>query len=89
MTTKEIKRQMYADSRIKTKCNQDEWARLFNLGAQKGQQNVSTKESGVRSVNMPEAFASQLLMFIHQKGYDVKNIEFNEDGYIANISKRQ
>jgi len=87
MASAEIKQHMYKDARKKAKCDQAQWARIFNLGAQKGQHHVSFKESGSRGVNMPEALASQLLSFIAEQGFDVKNIKFDADGFITEVPK--
>lgn len=87
MPSKEIKQDMFFESRTSTGCDQHEWARLFNLGANKGQSHVSDKETGARGVNMPEALASQLLLFISEQGFDIKNIEFDKNGYITEIPK--
>lgn len=78
---------MYTQSRIKTGCDQSEWARLFNLGSNKGQSHVSDKETGSRGVNMPEALASQLLALLDSQGFDVKNIQFDDNGYITHMPK--
>ncbi|WP_025562883.1 hypothetical protein [Psychromonas sp. SP041] len=94
MSKKERNRQHYLEARKSTGCSQNEWARLFNLDSkagagcrQKGQPNVAAKEAGTKGVNMPECLASELLRHFHGLGYDVKNIEFNEEGKITNINK--
>ncbi len=88
MATKENKRIAYSQARKVCDCDQSDWARLFNLGSEKGQDNVSRKESGVRGVNMPEVLASELLKFLYNNGYNVKEIKFDSNGRIANIPKK-
>lgn len=82
------KKRMYVWSRLQTQCNQKEWARLFTLGSSKGMSHVSEKENGDRGVNMPEALAAQLLMFLYKNDFDVKNIQFDADGNIISIPKK-
>ena len=89
MPTKERNKRLYSRARISTGCSQDDWGRLFNLGTKKGQDVVSKKENGAKGVNLPEALSSELLRFLHEQGYDVKNIEFNELGEIKNINPTQ
>mgnify|MGYP006422788917 FL=1 len=88
MATKQSKQAIYSLARKKTQCGQDDWARIFSLGGKKGQPEVSKKEKGTRQVNMPEALAAQLLQFLFENGYDVKNMEFDSDGIIKKINKK-
>jgi hypothetical protein len=88
MASDEIKQQMYKEARKATSCDQKQWARIFNLGGNKGQHHVSYKESGARGVNMPEALAAQLLSFISEQGFDVKSIKFDENGFITDVPKQ-
>ncbi len=87
MISKENKQKMYVDGRQKTECSQEQWASIFNLGKNKGQQNVSTKENGSRAVNMPEALSAQLLSFLQDQGFDIKNVEFDDAGFLIDIPK--
>ena len=87
MSAKVRNKRLYTQARLSTGCSQDDWGRLFNLGIKKGQDIVSKKENDAKGVNLPEALSSELLRFLHDQGYDVKNIEFNEQGEITNIKK--
>ncbi len=91
------KKAIYRDCRAHTGLNKRQWGRLFALGNLKNtDQVVSHKENPERpgkgttskGVNMPEALAAQLLAFIHDQGFDVAGIEFDESGKIKQIPKR-
>lgn len=84
MITSDIKKEMYVKGRSGSGLNQPQWERLFNMGG-KGKSHVSEKELGARGVNKPEALASQLLLFIAKQGFDINNIEFDENGYIISV----
>ena len=97
MSSGDIKKTIYRDCRTHTGLNKRQWGRLFALGNRKNtDQVVSHKENteqpgkGTTSkgVNMPEALASQLLSFIHDQGFDIANIEFDDKGKIKNIPTR-
>lgn len=95
MTDKERNLALYIQARKETGCSQNDWARLFTLtplGApkhrQKGQQNVQQKEAKKKGVNQPEAMASAILAHLHKTGYDVKNIDFDKNGNVIDIPKR-
>jgi len=96
MSTVEIKKAIYRDSRAHTGLNKRQWGRLFALGNPKNtDQVVSHKENPERpgrdttskGVNMPEALASQLLTFLYDQGFDIANIEFDDSGRIKKIPK--
>lgn len=98
MPTAQIKKQIYRWARIKIGLNQKEWGRIFSLGNTKNvDQVVYQKEneeqpgpgSTSRGVNMPEALSAQLLAFLHDQGYDIKAIIFDEEGRMAPIPKRK
>lgn len=92
----DTKKVIYAECRVHTGLNKRQWGRLFALGKTKNtDQVVSHKENPAKpgegttskGVNMPEALAAQLLVFLFDQGFDVANIEFDSDGRIINIPK--
>lgn len=87
------RREIYIKSRYHSGLERSEWGRLFALGDVKyANQAVYTKEregAGAKGVNKAEALAAQLLAFIHDLGYDLNKIEFDENGIMShNIPKR-
>lgn len=94
MISKERKKQIYMDARVATGCSQNDWARLYTLSQigqakhrQKGQPVVYQKENDKKGVNLPECLAAELLRFMYSQGYDVKNIQFGEDGGLLSVPK--
>ncbi|MCF2903102.1 hypothetical protein L1267_22295 [Pseudoalteromonas sp. OFAV1] len=89
---KEKKKRLYKTARQITQCSQNDWGRLFNLephNGQKGQPNVALKESGTKGVNKAECLASELLVFLYEQGFDIKNTEFDKQGTITHIPSRK
>lgn len=96
MDSKLRNKKLYMEARQITGASQNDWARLFNLTpltgvkhGQKGQPIVAAKESGAKGVNLAEGLASELLRFLDEQGYDVLKTQFNEDGQITSIPKKQ
>lgn len=96
MSGVDIKKAIYRECRAHTGLNKRQWGRLFALGSLKNtDQVVSHKENPAKpgpgttskGVNMPEALASQLLAFLHDQGFDIEKIVFDENGKIVAISK--
>lgn len=96
MSTVDVKKAIYRDSRAHTGLNKRQWGRLFALGNLKNTDQVvshkenterPSKDTTSRGVNMPEALAAQLLAFIHDQGFDVSAIEFDECGRIKQVPK--
>jgi hypothetical protein len=88
----EERRLLYIQCRMRTKLKKKEWGRLFALGNMKNcDQVVSHKEnppdSGKTSkgVNLAESLACQLLHFLHDQKYNLKKIQFDENGVITDI----
>lgn len=95
MDPKQRNRKRYMTARRETGCSQNDWARLFNLQPdsgvkhrQKGQSNVAAKELGSKGVNLAECLASELLLYLHNQGFDVKGIAFDSEGQIVSIPSR-
>lgn len=97
MSARDVKKTIYRDCRAHTGLNKRQWGRLFALGNLKNtDQVVGHKENpeppgkGTTSkgVNMSEALAAQLLVFLHKQGFDVGNIVFDNDGHIMHIPTR-
>lgn len=97
MSNGDIKKTIYRESRAHAAVNQRQWGRLFALGNLKNTAQVvghkenplrPGKETTSKGVNMPEALAAQLLMFIYDQGFDIENIEFDDNGRIINIPRK-
>lgn len=92
MSSIESRKEIYKRARDTTGMNKRQWGKLFSLGEVKGATEVDKKEKNVgqaggRGVNMPEALAAGLIEFLYNEGYDIENMDFNEDGEITNIPK--
>lgn len=94
MQNTDTKKAIYRDSRAHTGLNKRQWGRLFALGNLKNtDQVVSHKENleqpgkntTSKGVNMPEALASQLLVFLHDQGFDIEKIQFDKNGRVTEI----
>lgn len=97
MSTPEKRKQIYKDCRANVGLNKRQWGRIFALGLLKNtDQVVSHKEnpasprtnSTSKGVNKAEALAAQLLQFFNEQGYDLKAIEFDDEGRIINFPKK-
>lgn len=91
-----IKKEIYRECRARTGLNKRQWGRLFAIGkknntdqvvSHKEKQDKPGKGTTSRGVNMPEALAAQLLAFLHDKGFDIAKIIFDENGKIIEIPK--
>ena len=98
MSDPDIKKAIYRECRAHIGLNKRQWGRLFALGKLKNtDQVVGHKEnpdppgkgSTSRGVNMPEALAAQLLSFLHDQGFEVSGIEFDDTGRILKIPHRR
>lgn len=93
----EIKKAIYRNARSETGLTKPEWGRLFALGNTHNtfqvvnhKENPTQPGSGTSSkgVNMPEALAAQLLVFIHNQGFDINRIAFDDQGHIVDVPKK-
>lgn len=88
MSTKQERKNIYRECRDRTGLSDVEWARLMNVGAAGGEREVHKKErddsmASSRGVSMPESLAAQLLLFLHDEGYNLKEFEFNASGRLC------
>lgn len=74
------------------------WGRIFALGNERNTaQVVGHKENPIKpgtgstskGVNMSEALAAQLLKVLHDDGYDVSAMRFDDSGRILSIPKKE
>lgn len=94
MPAVDTKKAIYRESRAHTGLNKRQWGRLFALGREKNSdQVVGHKENPTppgpnttsKGVNLAEALASQLLVFLYNEGYDISKIQFDETGRIVDV----
>ena len=93
MSNKQERKQIYRECRARTALSDTEWARLMSVGAPGGEREVHKKErpegmTSSRGVSMPEALAAQLLLFLHEEGYCLSTVSFDEDGRMTQGPKR-
>lgn len=87
--TKEI----YKNCRAVTGMNQNRWGRLFTLGNSKNvRQTVTRKEKASEDNNSTrvshiEAAHAQNCAFLYKIGYDIDNIEYDDQGVLIDIPK--
>ena len=99
--SQEDKNRVYVDviERLDDEYGPFEVARWFSLGQEAGDQVKSTRSSinrkllpedapGKRNATNTDVVAVQLLAFLDHKGYDLSQIEFQEDGRLSGIGKR-
>lgn len=97
MPTNDTRKTIYRESRAHTGLNKRQWGRLFALGrTRNSHQVVGHKENPAapgpdttsKGVNMPEALAAQLLVFLHDQGFDIEAVSFDEEGRVQTIPRK-
>ena len=90
---KQSRKSIYRECRKATGLSEVDWARLMCVGALGGEREVHKKErpegmASSRGVSMPEALAAQLLLFLHEQGYNINEAVFNDGGVLVSIPKQ-
>ncbi len=94
MSKKQDRKTIYRECRERTGLNDVQWARLMGVGSAAGVREVHKKEraeemASSRGVSMPEALAAQLLLFLHEEGYNLLDIGFDASGRMAGRPSRR
>lgn len=93
VSKKEGRKAIYRECRQQTGLSDIEWGRLMSVGGPGGEREVHKKErpegmASSRGVSMPEALAAQLLLFMHEEGYNLLEICFDESGRMVHRPRR-
>lgn len=94
MSTKEDRKEIYRECRAATGLSDRRWAHLMFVGGRGGVREVHKKErdgdmNSSRGVSMPEALAAQLLKFLHDEGYNLMDIGFDESGRMQGVPSKK
>jgi hypothetical protein len=91
------KKDIYRDGRDTIGLNKRQYGRIFALGqVNNSDQVVGHKENPIKpstgntskGVNKAEALAAQLLVLLHEEGYLLKEMTFDEQGRILSAPKK-
>lgn len=88
MSTKKERHQLFKEILDSLPISQGDLANWFyQENTKQTRKYVSRKATGANPVSKTEIDFLQTLKFLHEKGFDLKSVEFSEEGKMLELSK--